>query len=485
MTLKVYSATLGTETHSFSPIPTDMDSFRETLLLRPGELAESGMFQLFTSPQGAAMQRAKTQGWDVVIGPTAFAMPSGPVNRSTYEQLRNDLLDCLSSSLPVDIVLLCMHGAMIAQGYDDCEGDVLARVRALVGPDVAIGVELDPHCHLTEEMTVNSDVIVIFKEYPHTDYRERAEELAEMTASMARGEIKPLMSVFKCGIVDLFYTTREPMLSFLSKVREFEGKDGVLSISIVHGFPWGDVPDLGTKVLVITNGEGGKGAALAEELGRELRELRGKCRGERMGIADGLDQALATEGGPVVLSDGADNAGGGAPGDSTYILEAILNRGIDNVAVGIIWDPMAVQLASKAGEGSQIALRIGGKTCALSGNPIDLNVAVKRVIRDSVQTFAGTKVPMGDSVAVSVGSVDMVLSSIRGQTLGTDAFTQFGIDLRTKKIVVVKSMHHFHDSFGPIAKRVICVDAPGVVAADLSSLPFKKLSWPLWPFDEI
>ncbi len=485
MTFKVYSATLGTESHSFSPLPTDMDSFRDTLLLGAGELKESDMGHTFSSPQGAATRRAKTQGWDVVIGPTAFAQPSGPVNRDTYEELRDDLLQSLKSALPVDMVLLSMHGAMIAIGYDDCEGDVLAKVRALVGPDVPIGVELDPHCHMTEKMTTNADVIVIFKEYPHTDYRERAEELAEITSLMAQGKISPVMSVHECGMVELFQTTKEPMLSFLNRVRALEGKDSVLSISLVHGFPWGDVPDLGSKVLVITDGNAEKGMALAEELSREFFELRGKCRGERMGIGESLDLALATEGGPIILGDGADNAGGGAPSDSSYILEAILERGINDVAVGIIWDPMAVKLAIRAGEGAQIDLRFCGKTCALSGNPIDLNVTVKRIVRDATQTFSGFSLPIGDAVAISSGSVDIVLSAIRGQVLGIDAFTQFGIDLAAKKIVVVKSMHHFYDAFGPIARKVIYVDAPGVVASDLNSLPFRKIRRPLWPFDKI
>ena len=144
-----------------------------------------------------------------------------------------------------DAIWLDLHGAMVADGYDDCEGDLLARVRAIVGPEVPVGAELDPHCHLTETMTKSADALICFKESPHTDYLERGEELVDIIADCARKKIKPVTSVYDCRMMQFMPTVDEPMRSFVDKVKMLEGKDGVLSISIVHGYTLGDVADLG------------------------------------------------------------------------------------------------------------------------------------------------------------------------------------------------------------------------------------------------
>src|SRR5690606_28333829 len=192
------------------------------------------------APLWAARERARTRGWQIVEGLCAFSEPAGPTVRSAYEALRDELLDDLRSALPVDMVLLGMHGAMVADGYDDCEGDVLARVRALVGPDVAVGAELDPHCHLTQAMLDNADVLICFKEYPHTDFLERGAELADLCADLVAGRIRPVMSTFDCRMIGIYHTPREPMRSYVDRIKALEGRDGVLSISVVQTFPWGD-----------------------------------------------------------------------------------------------------------------------------------------------------------------------------------------------------------------------------------------------------
>src|SRR4029077_14643484 len=172
-------------------------------------------------------------------------------------------------------------------------------------------------------------------------------------AASVEGKVKPHMAVYDCHMIGVYHTTTEPMKGYLAQIRNLEGKNRVLSISIAHGFPWGDVPDMGTRVLVVTDNDSQKGFVLAESLGRQLFELRDQLQPDYLGIDESLDRALATDGSPVVLADVSDNPGGGAPGDSTFIIRALLNRGIENAAIACIWDPIAVALAMEAGEGTQ------------------------------------------------------------------------------------------------------------------------------------
>jgi microcystin degradation protein MlrC len=184
----------------------------------------------------------------------------------------------------------------------------------------------------------------------------------------------------------------------------------------------------------------------------------------------------------VVLADGADNPGGGAASDSTFILQRMLERGITNAAVGPLWDPIAVRIATEAGPGARLLLRIGGKVSALSGQPLDLEVTVKALHQDLVQTgLSNTPTSMGESALVECNGIEILLCTLRNQAIGTDLFTRAGCDLAGKKIVVVKSSQHFQAAYSKIAAKVIYADAPGSVARDLNTLPFRKVRPTLWP----
>jgi microcystin degradation protein MlrC len=480
--MRVFAATLATETNTFSPIPTGLESFTDRGLYRAGEHPDEPT--LFTAPLWVARQRAKTNNWQVIEGLCAFAQPAGITTRAAYETLRDELLDDLRRALPVDIVLLGMHGAMVADGYEDCEGDLLTRARSLVGPGTVIGGELDPHCHMTRAMVDNADVLICFKEYPHTDFVERAEELVGLCAAAAKGEIKPAMSLHDCRMIGIYHTPREPMRGFVDRMQAREGQDGILSISVAHGFPWGDVPDLGTRVLVVTDGAPDKGARVAAELAGELTGIRTRTMPAYLSIAGALDEAMAIEGGPVVIADVSDNPGGGAPGDSTFILAALIERDIGEVALGPLWDPMAARLCFEAGEGANLSLRIGGKTSSMSGAPLDVEAQVLRLVRGAHQGFGASQVDLGDSAAIRIGGIEVVLTSIRVQAMGRDLFTGFGIILEAKKLLVVKSSQHFYAAFAPVAKRVLYCTAPGAIAPDLTQVPYRRATRPLWPLDQ-
>jgi microcystin degradation protein MlrC len=480
--MKLFTASLATETNTFSPMPTGLKNFMVT---RGGDYSTYPPYVDSVTALFSKLGREK--GWDVVESLIAGAEPAGKTLKVVYETFRDEILRDLKAALPVGAVLLDLHGAMVADGYDDCEGDLIKRVREIVGAEVPIGVELDLHCHITETMTNNATAIILYKEYPHTDFAERGVELFKIIADTVEGKVKPTMATFDCKMVGLFYPTAEPMKSYVARMKDLEGKDGVLSVSLGHCFPWGDVPDLSAKTLVVTDNDPAKAAQVAEMLGREFYDLRTTVYPRYLSIDAALDEALAVPQSdkPVVLADVSDNAGGGAPSDSTFVLARLLERKIENVALGCIWDPVAVSVAMEAGVGARLEMRIGGKMGKMSGDPLDVLVSVTGIAENAVQYFGYEDsyqiVPLGHSVSLHVAGIDIVLISTRTQTFSPHVFTNVGIDPNTKRLVIVKSTQHFYARFGPIASQVLYISAPGAVQPDFKSIPYQFASRNLYP----
>ena len=490
--MKLFIATLGTETNTFSPFVTSAQTFEETYLTRGGGHGETP--NTFAVPLVIWRQRAEALGWDVVESLCAFAMPSGVTLRTLYRQYKDEILADLRAAMPVDAVLLCIHGAMVVEGFDlpiaetdgidcaDAEGDLFEAVRAVIGPDVPFGAELDLHCHLTEKKVRNTDALVLYKEYPHTDFPERAEDVFEIIKATAEGKVRPVQSLHDCGAVGVFHTTREPMRSFVDHMIALEGKEGVLSVSLGHSFPWADVPELGVRSLVVTDNQQAKGDAIAADLCRRLNEIYDAAQPPYLKLDEALDLAIdLADGpgqGPIVLADVADNAGGGASNDSTFVLRRVLERGIGDIAFANFWDPIAVQLALSAGEGATFDLRLGGKMGPMSGDPIDLRVTVKKIVRNAMQTFGkpprASKGRMGDAVSLQLeNGVEIGVNSLRTQSTNPDALTQIGIDAPNKRFIVVKSMQHFHAGYAPIAKAILYVAALGTMVPYFEQLPYR------------
>ena len=481
--MRLFAATLATETNTFSPLPTSLASYKESVFLRPGEHPEDAP-RMCTAPLFVARRRAKAEGFTLIEGSCFAASPAGTTNRQDYETMRDEILAQLKAALPLDAVLLGLHGAMVAYGYDDVEGDIIERVRAIAGPKCIIGVELDPHCHLTLKRVGVADIIVLYKEFPHTDVVERAEDVLDLVLATLRGKIKPVMSLYDCRQIQSYPTTLPLMRAFVDKIKAMEGKDGVLSISIGHCFPYADVPELSARVLVVTDGDKVKADALATSLGKEMVSMRGKTMPEFFDTSGGVAAGLAFNAAPVVIAEPSDNAGGGAPSDNTSILRELIARNAGDVALGPIWDPVAVRLCFDAGLGASFPLRFGGKIGPTSGAPVDAIVEVIGLAEDCWQSFGPTKVPLGDCVAIRVGGVEVVLITKRTQALGLELFTNLGIDPRAKKLVVVKSTNHFMAAFGPIAKKVIYIDSDAPLTRDYRKIPYRRVQRPIWPLDE-
>ncbi|MDH0868285.1 M81 family metallopeptidase [Mitsuaria sp. GD03876] len=477
--MKFFIAQIATETNTFASTPTGQGAFEEYGIFR----GDASTRAPDTTGYGLAQLRAliERDGHEVVESVCAFAQPSGPTVRAVFEALRDALLSDLRDAMPVDAVQLMLHGAMVADGIDDCEGDLLTRIRELVGPGVPIGVELDLHCHLTAAMLRAATAIVAYKSYPHTDLVERAAELYRIVADTVRGAVVPVTAVVDCRMVGVWPTTREPMRSFVRRMQEAEAIDGVLSVSLGHGFPWGDVPEAGAKLWVVADGDAELARRVARMLAREFWDLREHARLDTVPVDEALDLALATAG-TVVLADMADNPGAGAPGDSTFVLRRLLERRISRVAIGAFWDVGAVRICQDAGVGARLDLRVGGKCGPASGDPVDLRVTVRAVVEGHSQRAMGGRTPLGTSVWVEAdGGLHLLLVSVRSQVFATDAFTGVGIDPSAQRLVVVKSMQHFHAEFALIAARVLYVAGPGAVTPDFAGIDYRRRDLDYWP----
>lgn len=478
--MRVFTAALATETNTFSPIAIDIRAFEASLYARAGEHPATPT--LCTAPITVGREVCAAEGWTLIEGSASWADPAGLIARTTYEGLRDEILGQLQAAMPVDGVVLGLHGAMVAQGYDDPEGDFLARVRAIVGPDIMVCAELDPHSHLTAKRVAAADFFVVFKEFPHTDFVDRARDLWAIAVRTLKGEIKPVMSVFDCRMIDVFPTSRQPMRGFVDKLYALEKSEpGLLSLSVIHGFMAGDVPEMGTKVIAVTDANPAKGAAFAETLGRELFALRGTFMVAQVDEQTAVDTAIAAVSGPVVIADVWDNPGGGPAGDATVILGELIARGVTDVAVGTIWDPMAVQICFAAGEGAVIPLRFGAKSAPLTGDPIDKLVTVRRTVANAEMKFGDSFAPFGDAAWISFDGIDVILNSTRAQSFDPSLFSVMGIDPTARKILLIKSTNHFYDSFSKIASEIVYCSAGKPYPNTPATTPYRKARRDIWP----
>ncbi len=481
--MRLFTAALATETNTFAPICIDRRAFEESLYAPPGQHPETPT--LCTAPITVGRKVCAEKGWTLIEGTAAWADPAGLVNRQAYESLRDEILDQLRAAMPVDGVVMGLHGAMVADGYLDPEGDLLTRIRAIVGPDVLVCAEIDPHSHLTAKRVAAVDFFVVFKEFPHTDFVARAEDLWRIAVDTLEGRVTPVMSVFDCRMIDVFPTSREPMRSFVDRLMRMEADDpDILSLSVIHGFMAGDVPEMGTKTIAITNGHLEKGERLARDLGLELFSKRGTFMMPQIDEAEAIDRALANPRGPVVIADMWDNPGGGTAGDATVILAALLARGVENVAVGMIWDPIAVQICLAAGTGAEIPLRFGAKSAPGTGSPIDGLVTVKRVVRNAEMRFGESVAPFGDAAHIHLDGIDIILSSVRVQSYDPSLFTALGLDPTTKHVLVIKSTNHFYAAFSKIASEILYCSAGSPYPNNPAKTPYRRASRTIWPIVE-
>ncbi len=416
----------------------------------------------------------------------AAAQPGGVTTARTWNLLRNELLNDLRQAGDVDLILLNLHGGMIADGEFDCEGALLEDMRR-IAPAAVIGCELDPHCHLTDRMVRNADVIVTYKAYPHTDILERAQDVWRLAAATLAGTIRPVAARAECHMISVWHTTRAPMSDFVAEMSAAEGRDGILSVSFCHGFALGDMPQLGSRMLVYADRDATAAQAVADRMAQRIWSLRDQTRTRWLGTKDGVEKALARKHSqPVVIADVADNPGIGAGADSTYLLAELIRLRVRNALVGLFFDPMAVRLCLGLEEGARLTLRIGGKFSPQSGPALDLPVRIVRIALSQQQTsVGGPRMSIGNVVLLETDDgVRVAINDVRTQLFHPDAFDGLGLELGACPIIVVKSTQHFHAGFAPLAGEILYVRTASAVPFEGPVSPYLHRNGDYWPVVE-
>jgi microcystin degradation protein MlrC len=479
---------LSHETNTFSNLPTDRRQFEAVHLHYGDDIVE--VFRGTGTCVGGMIAAAERRGVQLIPSVAASASPGGRVTRDIYTHVKERLLADLRAAGPVDGVLLDLHGAMVPEGLDDGEGDVIAAVRAVVGPAVPIAVTLDFHANLSAAMVTGAELLHGYKTYPHVDMGERGEEAAERLVEVASRRLRPTAAFRRPPLLPPLASQRTavgPMRRLYDLAAEMERDPRVISISIFAGFPLADIPDAGVGIYVVTDNDAALAEALAERLARVAWEHRREFAHHSLPVADAVAAALAAEGRPIVLADIADNTGGGAAGDGTEILRELLRVGARSAVVACLWDPAAVGACMAAGVGASLTVEIGGKLDDRHGATVTVT-GVVRTLSDGRFVHKGPMARglvgrLGPSAVLDVNDIKIILISNRRQTLDPEMIRIMGIDPLEHKLLVVKSTIHYRAAFEPIVARIIEVDAPGLSSSNLDRFAFTRIRRPIFPLD--
>ena len=372
---------------------------------------------------------------------------------------------------------------MAAEGLDDCEGDILSHARA-IAPEAVIGAELDPHCHLTASMVEAADLILIAREYPHIDFDVRAADLYRLALATARGEIRPTAALIDTRMLGFYPTFDPPMKDVVASLRAMSGQGGVITAELAHGFPWGDVADIGTRVLVYADGDGALAAREAERIAGELYDQRRALSLNLPTIGASLERARGLNG-RTVLGDFADNPGGGAPGDSTFFLRALVEQGVDDAVIGAFWDPQMAQVCVDAGVGAVVPLRIGGK-CGpdfrRAGGSDGGSDGDRRTPQPGRLRPAPADGPLGRGCGPAASTS---FSARSGPRCSSPTHSRaLACRWRTARLIIVKSSNHYRAGFDGIADQLWHVASPGAISLDFSTVPYTRMTGPIFPLAE-
>lgn len=490
----VVAAKIKHETNGFNRVPTTLDHFH-TYELHAGQ-AVIPYYKGTRLEMGAFIAAAEQYGWTMEVPISAFANPSGVVADAAFETMCSMLLDGLRAQPHIDGVLLALHGAMFTVSHGDAEGELLARVRAVVGPDVPIAVTLDPHANVTQRMVDHASIITSFRTSPHTDQYETGLRAAHLLEETMQGRLMPQMVLARRPQLQGFdgartYVPGGPMLRALEIAGRAEAEPGIACVSIQAGFSRCDIAELGPTVVVITDGANPRAREVAEQLMDFCWETRAVWSDPLVNIEQAVQAARKHVPGtpPLVLGDYGDAPGGGSYGDSTRLLAALLEAGITNGTLGAIYDPVTAYQALRAGAGATIDVKLGGHSDSDSmGQPIVATAKVVSISETGDMVFkgpygTGTRRSFGPSACLQVGGFTVIVSSRNLGIYDLEQFRIYGIEPTQCAVVIAKCMQGHHAAFDPIASKTLDVDTGGLTSADLARFRFTQVPRPVWPLD--
>ena len=486
--MRAITGAIAHETSTFTPIATTWENYRE----RFGYLRGEEMLTAFgdtNTPIGGFIEGAKAHRFELI--PTVFGQPqpSGPTPRDIFDEILGELLERTAAAGKIDGVLLELHGSMVAEGIDDGEGYILKAVRQLVGPDVPILAQLDIHSNLSPLMVAMADVLIGRETYPEVDMAARGRECADVLARIWSDRLRPTMALHQIPMIWGMnqVTAHPPMREAIEYLHRIEARPGIICASIATGYSLADVPDMGSSVHVVADGDEELAQACADELGEWIFARKEEWQVEMPSTRKALEQAEKDGRFPVIFADRNDNTGGGSPGDGTGMLRSFLEAELQDACVLYIVDPEAISRCEEAGVGATLELDVGGKSSSMQGEPCRMRVEVNalsdgRFFYDGPM-YAGLQGDMGRSARVQQGGVHLLLVSRREQPFCTAFSRTLGLDPRQMKYIGVKSAAHFRAGFEEWAGAIHLVGEPSVHSGE--RVAYRNLGRRLYPFDDI
>ncbi|HZQ00796.1 MAG TPA: M81 family metallopeptidase [Reyranella sp.] len=482
------------ETNTFSPLPTPIESFsRAGALSGPAAIKEA---EGTNTSLGGFIEVARKAGAEFTVPMAASANPSGLVTKAAYAQMTTAIVDEIKKGC--DAVLLALHGAMVAEEYDDGEGELLNRIRR-IAPDVPIAVALDFHTQMTDAMIKGANIITGYRTYPHIDMADTARRAGRTLLRMLKGEVEPKMVWGTRPIMSssLVHTpSREPMKTLMGMANQAEDSGQVLNASVFGGFPQADIPHLALSSVIVCDRRTAEGEVLLNKILDTAWEKREGFlfHPESLPVQVARAKSLGNGekgGGPIVMADHGDNTASGGTQDVMSVIEEAMKQGLEDAVAGPICDPACVDQMIKAGVGAEVTLNLGGKidmpAMGLKGKPLKVSGRVKAITDGQFVVTGpmatGTTVRMGRTAVLDTGKMQIVVSEKRSEPFDLGCFTHCGIDPRRKKYVLIKSRQHFRAGFEPIARHIVMCDGDGCTASDLKLFKYEKIKRPLYPFD--
>jgi microcystin degradation protein MlrC len=482
--LRILVGAFGHESNTFTPFLTTADDF----------FARWGVETLHaTSLRGsfAGIVDVLRQHNDVELVPalTAWAMPGGVVARAAYERFKAGILD---AARDVDGVCLALHGAMRAEGLDYCEDDLLADLRARVGPAVPISVALDMHANLIRQTMGQINALVAYKTAPHDDTFETGQKAAQMLIAILKAGVRPRIGFAKIPFLlpgEMAQTSLNPMKAMMDLAAEVERIPGVLSASLMNGHCWADVPDIGVSAVVVSDGDAALAQTQADRIAATFWARRADfaVSAEAYDLEAAVGHTLAAPESTVFLSDSGDNPGAGGSTDVPALLAELLRRGATRVLYAAMWDRGAVAACLAAGVGAELTLEIGGKLDVQHGRPLRVT-GVVRALFDGAAWRGGLRQPMGRTrpgpIAVpNVAGVDIILTAARHSFEDPLQLRVLGLEPLDYKIVVLKR-GYLTTEFAVITPRSILAFTPGCTNCRVERMAFARVQRPIYPLDK-
>ncbi len=503
MPFRVVAAQISHETNVFSSVPTDFAAFQASGLTTGNAILTAARDT--KSAFGGFMSGSAAEGFTLIPLLSVWATPSGLVTAGAFKSIAELLERGLRAAMEdaaVAGVLLALHGAMVSKEHRDADGELLALARRVVGASVPIVATLDLHANISHRMVNCADLLIGYHTYPHVDMAARAHDACLLLGRLMRREIRPAAHLQKPGMLPTsqrMTTDRDPMRSLMAAAEELERHPAVLDVTLAGGFPAADVPEAGFSVLVTTDNN----ADLARDLANDLAVKAWQRREDFLGGVSSWEEAAAAlcalpaepDTGPLVLVDIGDNPWTGGPGDSAELLRFLLAHHVKCAALASITDPEAVARCRAAGLNATLDLSVGGKTDSLHGDPLLVRGTV-RTLSDGIYVnagpmMAGLTVNLGPTVVLACAmpgstagsSVDVLITSRAETPIDLNVYRRHGIEPTQLRVVALKGKGHFRAAFEPIASEVILVEGPGITGSDLTRLPFRHTTRPIWPLD--